>query len=229
MEGFDAYPHKGKRTDAPDCTTCHSGDESLPYNRALIEKDVKASVHAQLVDPDFKCSNCHSPHDFRPVRKMASIEEAIQVANDTCMECHTQPDEKAGITAKQALQKLSDKHTWIPMWDLHTKAARCVDCHTQGNQETIHRILPAAQAQRECVACHSRDSLLLTKLYKHIAKEERSKGGIVNSVMFNNAYMIGATKNSWLDIGSLLIFGLALAGIALHGFGRYRAAKKGPK
>ncbi len=226
MEGFAAYPHKGKKGDAAECRTCHSGDASGTYNRAQIEKDVQESVHAKKVDPDFACTNCHDPHDFRPIAKMGGVREAIETANATCMGCHTVADEKAGVTPQQAWAKLSEKHVWIPMWDLHTKAARCVDCHTAGNQETIHLILPAAQAQRECVSCHSRDSLLMAKLYKHTAKEERMKAGVVNAVMFNNAYMIGATKVGWLDTWSLAIFGLAMAGIMLHGLGRWHMARK---
>jgi formate-dependent nitrite reductase cytochrome c552 subunit len=112
------------------------------------------------------------------------------------------------------------------MWDLHTTAARCVDCHTEGKEETIHRILPAARAQRDCVQCHSRDSLLLRKLYKHAADKERSEGGLVNSVIYNEAYLIGATKYEWLDKLSLGVFLAMLGGIALHAIGRVLASRK---
>ncbi|MBI3207772.1 MAG: cytochrome c3 family protein [Candidatus Solibacter usitatus] len=203
LDGFSAYPHKATRKDALDCMTCHAGDSSAPYNRAQIEADLNKSVHIFVADPNFKCTYCHWPHDFLPVRKMKSIAEAVEIGNKVCMECHATP-----------------KHTWIPMWELHTKAARCVDCHTAGKEETIHHILPASRAQRDCVNCHSRDSLLLRKLYKHIAARQRSQEGMVNAVIFNNAYMIGATKFEWLDRISILLFGMTVAAVFVHGAGR---------
>jgi hypothetical protein len=226
MEGFAEFPHKGKKADAPDCTLCHSGDASPPYNRALIEQDMKQSIHVQLVDPQFACTNCHYPHYFRPVRKMGSIAEAVTTGNRVCMECHAKADASTGTDEKNAWQQLAAKHTWIPMWEMHTKAARCVDCHTPGKEDTIHRILPAAQAQRDCVSCHSRDSILLHKLYKHVAKEERDKNGILNAVIFNNAYMIGATKSAWMEQGSLILFAAALAGIGIHAALRWAASRR---
>ncbi|MEZ5352510.1 MAG: cytochrome c3 family protein [Bryobacteraceae bacterium] len=237
-EGFGDYPHKGKRADAPDCVVCHSGDDSLPFNRAKIEADVKASVHVTLLAkltgnhsaegqlPEFRCTNCHYPHDFRPVRAMESVAEAVRVGNAVCLQCHGAANPRNDISAEQVLANLTDKHAFIPMWELHTKAARCVDCHTPGKEETIHRILPASQAQRDCVQCHSRDSLLLRKLYKHAAERERSEGGIINSVIYNDAYMIGATKYEWLDRLSLAVFGIALVAIALHALGRWAGARR---
>ncbi|MBI3684303.1 MAG: hypothetical protein HY235_28345 [Acidobacteria bacterium] len=265
MEGFSEYPHKATRQEAPDCTLCHGGDSSQPYDRARIESDVKQSIHARLLrrleagrsDPVFKCTNCHYPHYFLPVRKMASIEVAVRIGNETCMACHARPDELEGtdqerkgraprrqaveehrsvpaagavrfarVPQEYAWKQLASKHVWIPMWELHTKAARCVECHTPGKEETIHKILPSAQAQKDCVACHSRDSLLLHKLYRHIAKEEWDKGGIVNAIIFNNAYLIGATKFAWLDWLSVRLFGLALAAVFVHSAGRVVAKNR---
>ncbi|MEZ5400982.1 MAG: hypothetical protein R2729_15030 [Bryobacteraceae bacterium] len=237
-EGFSDYPHKGKRADAPDCTVCHSGDSSKPYDRAKIEEDVKNSVHVTLLArlsgnhraegelPTFRCVNCHYPHDFRPVAAMGTIADAVRIGNAVCLQCHAQPGRGDGVTAEQARANLTAKHEFIPMWDLHTQAARCVDCHTPGKEETIHRILPASQAQHDCVQCHSKDSLLLRKLYKHVAAEQRSKGGIVNSVIYNDAYLIGATRYEWLDQLGLGLLAAALAGIVLHALGRVATRRK---
>lgn len=215
-DGYDAYPHKAKKTSGKaDCTQCHT-DNQEPYFMARTTHEVKASVHARLVDEDFSCSNCHIPHDFVPVRKMASVPDTIRIANDACLACHAKNGGKT---------ELAVKHTWIPMWELHTRSARCVDCHTPGREDTVHLILSAKSAQRDCVACHSRDSLLLTKLYNHTARQER-QSSFVNAVILNNAYMIGATKNDWLDRASVLLFQAVLAALALHALGRLVMAKR---
>lgn len=222
-ESFNEYPHK-KKLEKQDCTSCHT-DNSGAYPMARISHEVLASNHAKLMNEEFPCTNCHSPHNFVPVRKMGTVADAVRIANEACMACHAIPDEKTG-DRKNAWSELAAKHTWIPMWELHTKAARCVDCHTPGKEDTIHLILSAKSAQRDCVACHSKDSILLTKLYQHAAKDTRGGRGVVNQVILNNAYMIGATKNEWLDRASLILFGVTLAGILLHGVLRIGAAKK---
>ncbi|MDX1982602.1 MAG: cytochrome c3 family protein [Bryobacteraceae bacterium] len=222
-ESFNEYPHK-KKLEKQDCTSCHT-DNSGAYPMGRIEHEVKASNHARLVDENFACTNCHSPHTFVPVKKMASVSEAVRIANEACMECHAKPDEKTG-DRKNAWSALSAKHTWIPRWELHTRAARCVDCHTPGKEETIHLVLSAASAQRDCVACHSKDSILLTKLYQHAAQSTTSSQGVVNAVILNNAYMIGATKNEWLDRASLIGFAAVLGGVGLHALLRRLASAR---
>jgi hypothetical protein len=222
-ESFNEYPHK-KKLEKQDCTTCHT-DDSGAYPMARIHHEVLASNHARLMGGEVPCTSCHSPHNFVPVSKMGSVAEAVRIANDACMECHAKADEKTG-DRKNSWSELAGKHTWIPMWELHTKAARCIDCHTPGKEDTLHLILSAKSAQRDCVACHSRDSILLAKLYQHAAKDTGGGKGVVNQVILNNAYMIGATKNEWLDRASLILFAATLAGILLHGVLRIAAGKK---
>ncbi len=201
-EAFQSQPHKlPAKKEKQDCTSCHP-DNSGPYPIARIDHEVKASIHARKVDENFSCANCHKPHEFRPLGKMKSLADAVSTGNDSCLGCHNK-------------EELSPKHTWIPMWEMHTRAARCVDCHTPGKEETIHLVLSKASAQRDCVECHSKDSLLLKKLYNHMAKQDRSSG-FVNAVILNSTYMIGATKHEGLDRASLIVFTCTIAGIAAH-------------
>jgi hypothetical protein len=79
-----------------------------------------------------------------------------------------------------------------------------------------HKILPKEQAVHLCSDCHSTNSILLTKLYKYHAEESRTDQGYYNSVILNDAYVIGANRNRYLNILSLLFFGLALSGIGVH-------------
>ena len=77
-------------------------------------------------------------------------------------------------------------------------------------------MLPKEQAVRLCSECHSRDSRLNATLYKFQSKEARNKYGFVNAVVGNDAYVIGANRNYFLNVISVVIFGLTMLGLALH-------------
>jgi hypothetical protein len=57
---------------------------------------------------------------------------------------------------------------------------------------------------------------LSDKLYKYAAIQSRNEGGYYNSVILNEAYVIGANRNKYLNIISLLILAMAIGGISLH-------------
>ena len=220
-EGFSKFPHTDKRLSAPQCTTCHTG--SSPYDFDGIANDVKQSVHARRVDPAFLCTNCHSPHYFLPINRLTDARQAVRIANQSCLGCHGR-----GATAderKAAVERLANKHQWIPHWEVHLRTAPCVACHTPSAELTLHRILPASQALRDCATCHAQNSMLVTKLYSHLALKERAEHGWINSVLFNNAYLVGATRNRWIDWGMWIVAGLTILGVAAHGAGRWFAAR----
>lgn len=212
---FQSDPHKllpKEKRQKQDCTGCHT-DNSGKFPMARIDHEVKASMHARKVDENFSCNNCHNAHEFRPVSQMGTVADAVRIGNSSCLNCHE-------------MKKLAPQHTWIPMWEMHTRAARCVDCHTAAREESIHLVMSKASAQRDCVNCHSQNSLLLNKLYRHMAKEERSSG-FVNAVILNNTYMIGATKHEGLDNASRILFGIVLAGILTHaGLRRFASSRR---
>ena len=220
-EGFSAFPHSGTRTGAPDCTACHEG--ASPYDFDGIAKAVKESVHAKVLDPAFRCANCHSPHYFVPATRQADASEAIRTANQICLKCHAKGDTER--QRQVALDRLASKHRWVPHWELHLRAAPCVACHTPSAQPTVHLILPASAAQRDCTTCHARNSRLVTKLYVHLAAQERAEKGWMNSVLFNTAYVTGATRNRWLDWGTVGLAGLTILGVAVHAGGRWLGAR----
>ncbi|HTX53076.1 MAG TPA: cytochrome c3 family protein [Candidatus Baltobacteraceae bacterium] len=216
-EGFSAFPHSGTRTGAPDCTACHEG--ASPYDFDGIAKAVKESVHAKAVDPAFRCANCHSPHYFVPGTRLKDASEAIRTANQICLGCHAKGD-----TARQrqvALDRLATRHRWVPHWELHLRSAPCVACHTPSGQRTVHLVLPASAALRDCTTCHARNSMLVTKLYTHLAAKERAEQGWLNSILFNTAYVSGATRNRWLDWGTLGLTAVTILGVGAHAAGRW--------
>ena len=97
---------------------------------------------------------------------------------------------------------------------------RCVECHTPAGKSLSHEILAKDRAERQCVACHSQDSALKTRLYRHLQKEENERLGFFNSIILTHAYVLGATRNPLLDaiVGGL--FALTLLGILVHAAGR---------
>jgi hypothetical protein len=88
-----------------------------------------------------------------------------------------------------------------------------------------HKILPKEEAVKRCTECHSQNSRLMHSLYKFEAMEAR-KVGFANGIMINNAYVIGANQNVWLNRLSFLVFGLTLLVIAFHIYLRVKKQKK---
>jgi hypothetical protein len=214
-DGFSTVPHAATRAAAPGCPECHDFD--------AIVRAVKQSVHAQRVDPAFRCTLCHSAHYFLPAARLADAALAVRGANGACLGCHAKGESDRQRQA--ALDRLARRHRFVPHWELHLEAAPCVACHTGADDRTLHLIRPAAQAVRECAACHARTSMLVTKLYEYRARRERAEWGWLNSVLFNNAYVVGATRNRWLDWATLSLTAVLVAGLAMHGGGRWLCAR----
>jgi len=222
-EGFSKFPHTSSRAGMPDCIDCHSGSVSPTIDFDRIAQGVKGSVHVKLVDPAFRCTNCHSPHSFIPASRMTDASEVIDVSNKSCLGCHAAGDSPSG--KQLAFRQLAEKHRLFPHWELHIQRNACVACHTPRGQQSVHDILPKSEALRDCTVCHARNSLLVTKLYTHLALKERAEHGEVNAVLLNNAYVIGANRNRWLDWGTVGLAGLVILGIAAHGTGRWLVAR----
>lgn len=220
--GFEKFPHTAKRADMPDCIDCHTG-QTTPVVFDDVAKEVKASVHAKLVDKDFRCTNCHSPHYFIPASRMGSASEVLSANNSSCLSCHA-PGETPSAREVE-FKKLVGKHQTLVHAELHLRATACVGCHTPAGTKSVHLILPKEQALRDCNACHSKDSLLIKKLYTQQALKERAERGWINEILFNNAYLTGGTRNKWLDWATVLLAGFLLFFIAAHAAGRLLFAR----
>lgn len=216
-EGVDKFPHTAHLQNAPDCRDCHSGTSgSIDFGK--IEQEFQASVHVTVVDPAFRCTNCHSPHYFVPASRMTDVSEAITFANQSCLHCHASGDTLAARQA--AFEALAEKHSLFPHADMHLNRVTCVACHAANAKESLHLIAPKSEAVRDCVACHAKNSMLVTKLYMHLALKERAEYGWANAIFLNNAYLTGANRNRWLDLGTLLLALLTAIGASAHGIGR---------
>jgi len=118
-------------------------------------------------------------------------------------------------------------HKWLPKPELHWKTVRCIECHTPSNAGIyFHQILPNNKAVKNCESCHTRNSILFSKLYRFRASESRQKIGFLKTLMFNTPYVIGMTRDPLIDQISIIIFILFIMGISAHSLGRWLAARR---
>jgi NAD-dependent SIR2 family protein deacetylase len=104
---------------------------------------------------------------------------------------------------------------------------RCIECHTQINNNipVSHLIQPKDQAVKLCNECHSKNSILMASLYKFESKEQR-RYGFFNGIILNASYVIGANRNEYLNLLSLIIFVCVIAIIVIHIIFRIRKNNK---
>ena len=222
VKGFTEFPHaEGKKKLVNWCDECHT------RKFLRIEDQFFKSVHAKIADkkPDaFTCTTCHDPHVFIQESNFKQTRNAVRQDNDACLQCHGSNQRFAEIST-ETQPDLTKVHDWLPNNPLHWDAVRCVECHTPVPGKVFsHEILSADKAEKNCVSCHSVESSLRVRLYRHRVAEERETAGFLNSIILNEAYVIGATRNRYLDMSFGIIGAVVLAGIGLHGLGRMIAA-----
>lgn len=217
-EGYDEHPHEANaRESTSTCTDCHSKKANL------IEKQFEQSVHAELADK-ISCPTCHNPHLMRVADKLIDPRKIVAQDNRVCLGCHDSDEQFARFAPdKKQRPLIDDVHHWLPNARLHWQAVRCVDCHTPlvpAGEMISHQILGKEKAERDCLSCHSADSQLKTRLYRHLVKEEQQRLGFTNSIILSNAYVLGATRHPWLDTLVLGAFAAMVLGLLAHGLGR---------
>jgi len=230
-EEYSTFPHPGELRMAEKyaCIDCHGGDPKYAkFNFEKIESEFKESVHSSKHNDDFTCWMCHDAHTYKTnARTNENIRKTVAYDNSICLSCH------ADITKYQLLTDKPNpnilvKHEWLPNQAVHFKSVRCIECHAQSNDSIMvaHNILPKSKAVKKCVECHTKNSILMTSLYKYKVKEQRSKSGFFNGVILNESYVIGANRNYYLNVLSLIIFGMVIAGIITHACLRIIKRKK---
>jgi Zn finger protein HypA/HybF involved in hydrogenase expression len=230
-EDYDTFPHPGRlRMESKyACIDCHGGDEAYAkFKFEEIETEFQASVHSTKHSDDFNCWMCHNPHTYKiNARSEEKIKDIVAYDNAICLNCH------ADITHYQMLTdkvnpNILQKHEWLPNQALHFKNVRCIECHARTNDSILvaHNIQPKAKAVRRCVECHSTNSILMASLYKYKVQEGRSKAGFYNGVIMNEGYVIGANRNYYLGLISIVMFVCVAAGIIIHASLRIIKRKK---
>jgi hypothetical protein len=219
-QAYAAYPHdQDARRLISTCSECHA-QKSL-----RIEMQFDASVHAKNLKDKFTCQTCHDPHIYKVAQKLGDPHQIVAQDNAMCLDCHNSDLRFAefGITLapKKARPDIDQIHAWLPNTKLHWSAVRCIECHTPESPTrslaVSHEIVAKDKAEKNCVACHSQKTALRTRLYRHLAETEAADYGFVNSAVMGSAYVIGATRNTYVDLAALWLVGLTAAGIAGHG------------
>lgn len=218
---YTTYPHNAELKLEPlsTCLDCHGGDEKYAaYQFEKIDEEFQKSVHFQKSGESFTCSKCHNQHYYQAKSRTSYVvDDIISFSNEMCMSCHSN-NTKFQLLSDTLKPALAQIHTWLPNQELHFKNVRCIECHTQvvDSLSVSHNILPKEKALKNCVECHSKNSMLEASLYKYKNLQSRSQEGKLNSIISNKSYVIGAYQNDWLNRISIIIFLLALTGICIH-------------
>jgi len=198
------------------CGTCH----------AEVTKEYMESVHGKSLKAGNKespsCSYCHGEHDIQKVPDIPQVVFTksgmnfnIVVNNRMvyCVSCHSNEE----MMKKYGLATVDKAHNWLPRISSHWDRVRCVDCHSSIEPpHRSHDILPPERTVKRCESCHSMNSMLMNTLYRHQKTLSREKYGFINGTILSDAYVIGVTRNIYLNIVSIGIFILVIFGILVH-------------
>jgi len=222
---YVTFPHRGElRMELQyNCIDCHGGDDMYSsFNFEVIETEYKESVHFKLEEEGFTCWRCHDPHTYRiNVRNSENLKETILYDNNICLECHSDYSRFRLMSDRDEIN-IIEKHDWLPGQASHFRSVRCIECHTRINDTILvaHAILPKDNAVKKCNECHSSNSMLMASLYKFRSVEQRRAGGFLNGIILNESYVIGANRNEYLNIISIVLFGAVVLVIFIHIFFR---------
>ncbi len=226
-KGFLQYPHsQSVKEENLYCTQCHEASEFKKFHFQQREEEFKESVHHLKFGDKFSCFSCHDPHEFKTTFNEAIPKKMVAEDNIICLSCHDAPVQLSKLT-NEPYHDLITAHKWLPKPRLHWKSVRCIECHTPAMGDVYsHEILPAEKALKNCETCHNKNSILFSKLYRFRSKESRQKFGFFKTLAYNSPYVIGMTRDPFIDRLSVLIFLLMLAGILGHGIGRWLATRR---
>ena len=224
-EGYDEHPHAADAKEMTStCADCHD------KTTTALTKQFDKSVHARNLADTFTCNTCHDPHLMRLASKLGDPQKIVAQDNRVCLGCHDSDDKFARFAPeKKSRPLIDDLHSWLPNARAHWKAVRCVECHTPAvaaNEPLSHEILGKDQAEKKCLSCHSANSTLKSRLYRHLVGEERERLGFANSVILANSYVLGATRNALIDTLLMIAFGAMVLGLLAHGVGRIVARRR---
>jgi len=212
-QGFNKYPHtEGALKQVSPCSECHA------VKVYKIEQQWEKSVHAQKLKGKMGCNSCHDPHLAQVAAKIGDPKKIVAQDNAMCLDCHNSDLQFAKL-APDAKKRpdIDTLHDWLPNTKAHWKSVRCVECHTPQAKTLSHEIVNKEKAEKNCVSCHSTQTALRTRLYRHLVSAEENKYGFVNTAILKSSYVIGATRNQWMDWGILGMAGATIGGLGLHG------------
>lgn len=229
-EEYTKFPHSGelRMEQMFNCIDCHGGDVKFAkYHFEEIDSEYRQSTHFKLEGEGFTCWKCHDPHTYKiSVRNATNLKTTIAYDNSICLNCHSDYSRFQLLSEKEEIDIIK-KHDWLPNQKSHFANVRCIECHAKfnGNIPVSHQIMPKEQAVRHCNECHSQNSILMASLYKFESKEQR-RDGFFNGIILNSSYVIGANRNEYLNILSLIIFAVVIAVVGVHVLLRIKSRRK---
>ena len=227
---YQTFPHSGelRMEQKLACLDCHGGDENYAqYHFEAVDTAYQKSTHFKLEEDGFNCWKCHNPHTYKiSVRNKDNLKETIAYDNAICLNCHSDFNRYQLLSDKEEINIIT-KHDWLPNQASHFANVRCIECHTEINNNipVSHLIKPKTEAVKLCNECHSQNSLLMASLYKFESKAQR-RDGFFNGIILNESYVIGANRNEYLNLLSLIIFAGVLGVIIIHILFRVRKNQK---
>jgi hypothetical protein len=219
---FQVWPHSAEvRMEAKNaCIDCHGGDEQYAkFHFEEIEKQFALSVHSTRHNEDFTCWMCHEPHSYRIMARSDSITtNVVAYDNNICLSCHNNIN-KYQLISDKPKPDIIDKHDWLPNQARHFQHVRCIECHAERDDSLLvaHKIKPKEKAVKLCVECHSKNSILMASLYNYNRSKINAVSlGFENEIILNSSYVIGANRNNYLNLISIIIFVMVVLGIMAH-------------
>lgn len=231
LPGYETFPHSLdlRFEEIYACLDCHFEDPELgDLNMEKISEQYEESVHHAQLEDQFSCWDCHDAHSYKLfARNSDNIGEIVEYNNAICLDCHADISKFTMLTEREQPEILAT-HEWLPNQSLHFKKVRCIECHTQLSDSVLvaHTITPKEEAVKKCAECHTKDSRLMASLYKYQNIQARSESGFFNAVVLNDAYIIGANRNYFLNVISIGLFIFVVVAIIVHSILRKTAKNK---
>jgi predicted CXXCH cytochrome family protein len=222
-EGYKVQPHaSNRRRDAFACLSCHGGDDALSATeKDHFKNEILQSVHKKDLGKRLDCNACHDPHAFE---RLGALKPALRIpkSNAICLKCH---GPKGAEGAFKEAQPLPSIHEWLPNRKAHHTQVACVTCHGGEKGTRPHLLVVEEKMVRSCEQCHTPNTGSLAAQYK-TGKNQPSDDLFLSDAMWNEAYVIGATRFPVLDAISMVFFGLTLLTLLGHGLARIIMARR---
>lgn len=219
-EDYVPYPHRpNAKKQIKGCVECHQNPAKT------IVPEFKASAHFKGHSDKFTCLSCHQSHYDRKASKMDSAHLAAKQDNAMCLTCHGDDARFRALKPDGKRPDMEAVHAWLPELALHLGQTRCIDCHSPAADggALSHDVQPKAKAVRACESCHGADSELGRRLYKKMLLDRPGEwGGFAHAALLSEIYVVGATRNHWLDWAGLAALGLTALAVAVRAVRRRR-------
>jgi hypothetical protein len=218
-EAYVPYPHlSNAKKQIKGCVECHQNPSKT------IQPEFKASAHFKEHSDRFTCLSCHDSHTMRKASRLETARLAARQDNAMCQSCHD--DDARYMALKLPASKpatprpdMAKTEDWLPQFDLHLAATRCIDCHSPAVDvgPLSHEVQGKDKALRRCEACHGGDTELGRRLYKRMLLDKPgSEGGFANAALLTEVYVVGANRNQWLEWGAAGALALTALAVALR-------------